>query len=71
MFIMPSFEKSLIVEQFQGNYLKWKTKSVKQFDKIHKRMEGNIKWLRKSHKRNSENVKWLKGNINWLNENYR
>ena len=23
MFIMPSFKKSLIVEQFQGNYLKW------------------------------------------------
>ena len=22
MFIMPSFKKSLIVEQFQGNYLK-------------------------------------------------
>ena len=23
MFITPSFKKSLIVEQFQGNYLKW------------------------------------------------
>ena len=23
MFIMPSFKKSLIVEQFQGNYLNW------------------------------------------------
>ena len=23
MLIMPSFKKSLIVEQFQGNYLKW------------------------------------------------
>ena len=25
MFIMPSFKKSLIVEQFQGNYLKFNT----------------------------------------------
>ena len=24
MLIMPSFQKSLIVEQFQGNYLRWK-----------------------------------------------
>ena len=24
MFIMPSFKKSLIVEQFQGNYLKYR-----------------------------------------------
>ena len=23
MFITPSFKKSLMVEQFQGNYLKW------------------------------------------------
>ena len=23
LFIMSSFKKSLIVEQFQGNYLKW------------------------------------------------
>ena len=50
---------------------KWKTKSVKRLDKIHKRIEGNVKRLRKNHKRNSENLKRLKGNVNRLNENYR
>ena len=29
MLIMQSFQKSLIVEQFQGNYLKWKASLVK------------------------------------------
>ena len=28
MFITPSFKKSLIVEQFQGNYLKYESASV-------------------------------------------
>ena len=30
MLTMPSFKKSLIVEQFQGNYLKWKWNSEKE-----------------------------------------
>ena len=30
MFITPSFKKSLIVEQFQGNYLKYKSTSRSQ-----------------------------------------
>ena len=30
MFITPSFKKSLIVEQFQGNYLKCRKTKTKQ-----------------------------------------
>ena len=37
MFITPSFKKSLIVEQFQGNYLKriWSTGEVPQRIRSH------------------------------------
>ena len=31
MFITPSFKKSLIVEQFQGNYLKLKIENLQIF----------------------------------------
>ena len=40
MFITPSFKKSLIVEQFQGNYLKYEIES-----KITKKEYFNKKWI--------------------------
>ena len=34
MLIMPSFKKSLIVEQFQGNYLKPTTSPIKALKEV-------------------------------------
>ena len=50
MLITPSFKKSLIVEQFQGNYLKNTITSVLQH-----------KWLANVN----ESLKELRENVNW------
>ena len=35
MFITPSFKKSLIVEQFQGNYLKAEAYHLEAYNSVH------------------------------------
>ena len=41
------------------------------FDKIHTRIEGNVKRSKKNHKRNSENVKRIKVNVKSVNEIFK
>ena len=48
MFIMPSFKKSLIVEQFQGNYLNWFFFTKKPFRKLSKQADKIILTTRQS-----------------------
>ena len=42
MFITPSFKKSLIVEQFQGNYLK--EHFIKRFSKQNRSVSAKTFW---------------------------
>ena len=52
MFITPSFKKSLIVEQFQGNYLKLNYWNVRQqLDFQNNAFIYNIPWIASIRKR--------------------
>ena len=42
MFVMSSFKKSLIVEQFQGNYLKSSARNKKEVNWKENRMEVTL-----------------------------
>ena len=51
MLFMPSFKKGLIVEQFQGNYLKW-------YNHIYgtSYISKNYSWHNESHKQSFKGV---------------